>query len=591
MRRGSAAGLLALALTGTLLSACRDDDPQASQRDRSPASSRAPTVHEGRRADRPLRKKAIPHPVQRGELTLSRTSLAWGDDLAFEVTLPAKERPVQLLVGTDRGPVAVLRGRTDGRGRWRGDLSVPSGFTGPISLLARTVRPLGSTKPALQTPPVMTSVSASSASIQTGSIDVSRSFAGNQLITGQVVFADAASGARARLEVLRDGVWTPTTRAAPVALDENGWGTLPGFDRGCHEPSAQTRACEAGAWLVRGALLDDGRVVATTPAAVATQPDYTVLPVVRPGTLPRARVGRRLDVELHTTPALPGTWRLLPAASLSDSTRDSTPVAAWARITRDGHLTGTPRTAGRQRLLVQFTPRNGRPVLVSRRLGVAAAKAAAPSAGGSPTASAGSAPSPSDTATEPPVADVEHVDADYYCLLGLAVRSALRMDTATPLRWTLTSGALPPGLELDGASAVVSGAPQHPGAPRLVRLDGRDDAGEVLARRTVRLPACTSSPAPVVQLRQLPVGRVDEGYAGRVVAPLRVERGRTSVTVPRDGTWRVALGSLPPGLRLSPDGVITGQPTKAGAFSVTVRFTESGTGRIATRPLVVTVLP
>lgn len=53
-------------------------------------------------------------------------------------------------------------------------------------------------------------------------------------------------------------------------------------------------------------------------------------------------------------------------------------------------------------------------------------------------------------------------------------------------------------------------------------------------------------------------------------------------------TWTLAEGSLPPGLSLSPDGVISGTPTTNGDFEFTVRATDAN-GADATRALTIAV--
>jgi hypothetical protein len=58
--------------------------------------------------------------------------------------------------------------------------------------------------------------------------------------------------------------------------------------------------------------------------------------------------------------------------------------------------------------------------------------------------------------------------------------------------------------------------------------------------------------------------------------------------------WSLAAGSLPPGLGLSPSGVISGTPSSAGTYSFTVRLTgiiPGGYSRTITRPLSITINP
>jgi hypothetical protein len=53
-------------------------------------------------------------------------------------------------------------------------------------------------------------------------------------------------------------------------------------------------------------------------------------------------------------------------------------------------------------------------------------------------------------------------------------------------------------------------------------------------------------------------------------------------------TWSLASGSLPPGLALSPTGMITGTPTTAGTFTFTVKVTDSVAGT-ATQTFTITI--
>jgi len=53
-------------------------------------------------------------------------------------------------------------------------------------------------------------------------------------------------------------------------------------------------------------------------------------------------------------------------------------------------------------------------------------------------------------------------------------------------------------------------------------------------------------------------------------------------------TWSIASGSFPPGLGLSPGGIVTGTPSAAGQFSFKVKLTDAAGGTV-TRPASITV--
>jgi len=67
---------------------------------------------------------------------------------------------------------------------------------------------------------------------------------------------------------------------------------------------------------------------------------------------------------------------------------------------------------------------------------------------------------------------------------------------------------------------------------------------------------------------QLPPASHGKAYNQSLTGPARVPQ-----------TWAVTGGALPPGLHLSPAGVLSGAPTAAGNFAFTVRVTEIVGGR------------
>jgi hypothetical protein len=90
---------------------------------------------------------------------------------------------------------------------------------------------------------------------------------------------------------------------------------------------------------------------------------------------------------------------------------------------------------------------------------------------------------------------------------------------------------------------------------------------------SLTLIACgKGSPPPtinplVISSRSLPVGVVNSGYSSQLQA--------TGGVTPY--TWSIISGSLPPGINLSAQGLVSGTPTATGSFSVTVQVTDSQT--------------
>jgi hypothetical protein len=142
----------------------------------------------------------------------------------------------------------------------------------------------------------------------------------------------------------------------------------------------------------------------------------------------------------------------------------------------------------------------------------------------------------------------------------------------TPYVWSLANGSLPPGITLSPAG-VLSGSPTASGTyPFTVRV--RDAAGDAA---TVTL-SLVVNPRPAINESSLPAGRAGAPYS----ASLTVTGG----TGPFQ--WTVPNGGLPPGIAMSASGALSGTPTSAGSFPVTVRVTDSA-GATAERTLTIVV--
>jgi len=138
-----------------------------------------------------------------------------------------------------------------------------------------------------------------------------------------------------------------------------------------------------------------------------------------------------------------------------------------------------------------------------------------------------------------------------------------------PSAWALTSGALPPGLMLS-PSGAISGTPTKDGAYTLtVQVT---DAEGATATKLFELEIIL--PTLAITTPSLLAGRFGHAYS----ATLRATDGTPGYT------WSTTRGSLPTGLRLAGSGRITGSPSRVGAWSFTVKVTDSK-GKYATRGL------
>ncbi|HLJ47001.1 MAG TPA: putative Ig domain-containing protein [Bryobacteraceae bacterium] len=131
----------------------------------------------------------------------------------------------------------------------------------------------------------------------------------------------------------------------------------------------------------------------------------------------------------------------------------------------------------------------------------------------------------------------------------------------TPYSWTISAGALPPGLSLSNAGAI-SGTPTQAGTfsftANVVDFGDRSASG--------RFQIVVNPPPLTVQPAILPTGTVNVAYPSTALSA-------TGGTTPF--TWSVTAGALPAGLSLSAAGVISGTPTAAGTFSFTATVTDA----------------
>jgi hypothetical protein len=150
-----------------------------------------------------------------------------------------------------------------------------------------------------------------------------------------------------------------------------------------------------------------------------------------------------------------------------------------------------------------------------------------------------------------------------------------------PYTWSVSSGSLPPGLNLsspNGTTETISGTPTTPGTYTFT-LQVTDSVSETATSQTLSI---TVNPVLAVKTTSLPAATGGQAYNVTLAA---------TGGIPPYGNWSVSSGSLPPGLTLnSPTGKISGTPDVAGTYTFTVTVTDSeNPAMTATATLSITV--
>ena len=144
--------------------------------------------------------------------------------------------------------------------------------------------------------------------------------------------------------------------------------------------------------------------------------------------------------------------------------------------------------------------------------------------------------------------------------------------------WSIAAGALPPGVAINAATGVIAGVPTSSGSfTATVQAQDSWNASRVASAATT----ITIAPQPIaISTTTMAAASVRKTYQATLQAT-----GGTGLT-----TWTMTGGSLPPGLTLAANGVISGTPTAVGSFSVTVQAADAGwPGNVATRALSIAV--
>ena len=161
---------------------------------------------------------------------------------------------------------------------------------------------------------------------------------------------------------------------------------------------------------------------------------------------------------------------------------------------------------------------------------------------------------------------------------GVSYSTTFSATGAASFTWSLKSGTLPLGLTLS-AGGVLSGTPNTVGRYTFV-LQAANSAN--LAQTGTKEFTIYITALTITSASPLTFGNVGTPYSATLTATGAL--GTLS--------WAGAYFTLmPPGLTLSSTGVLSGTPTSAGQYSITVQATDSGSANIAIRSFTLNIYP
>ncbi len=135
-----------------------------------------------------------------------------------------------------------------------------------------------------------------------------------------------------------------------------------------------------------------------------------------------------------------------------------------------------------------------------------------------------------------------------------------------PYLWTVTSGSLPPGISLTGATGTIAGKATVAGNYTFT-IEVQDSASPTTsATQSLQINVTTPGSGLKISTVSLPAGQVGVSYSTAATA--------TGGKAPY--TWSISSGALPVGLSLSAStGGIAGTPTQSGQSVFTLAVTDS----------------
>ena len=147
-------------------------------------------------------------------------------------------------------------------------------------------------------------------------------------------------------------------------------------------------------------------------------------------------------------------------------------------------------------------------------------------------------------------------------VVGQSYSATLQATGGTPpYSWSIASGTLPTGLNLNGTNGAITGMPSSTGTFSFTASVSDTGGHSGTQALSITVSSSTGS-APTITTTSLPGGVVGQAYSATLQA--------TGGTLPY--SWSISVGALPTGVTLGgTTGVIGGTPSAAGTFNFTAR--------------------
>lgn len=127
--------------------------------------------------------------------------------------------------------------------------------------------------------------------------------------------------------------------------------------------------------------------------------------------------------------------------------------------------------------------------------------------------------------------------------------------------WAVTSGALPPGVALDGTKGTISGSPRAAGKFAFA-LTATDSEG----RAATASAALAVAPRLQIKTRGLKAAKLGRAYEAKL----------TTAGGAKPVKWKLVSGKLPLGVRFAPRlGTFVGAPRRIGTFRVAIEASDA----------------